>query len=374
MMTNIITAPSQRVDTINFILRGQPQHIAHEKTFHEAAKQCGTLNLIYGCANQPRDDADPFYQEERIEVGKRITANFKQKYGCDVNFLSVENSLYNNAQWGSWVAEAVEPFAHGNVKLIGHNKDESSFYLNMFPQWGEPILLPQFDVLDATTIRNLYFSKKNNLDFFRHVVPEATLSFMEEFMQTEAYEYIVSYADYIKNYRAQFANYAYPPVFQTGDAIVIKSGHVLMIERRSQPGKGLLAFPGGFLNAEDKKDADGNVVQKADVTLIDCAIRELYEETKIKIPKAVARGSIVAEKRFDHPKRSRRGRVITTAQLIVLDDMEHPGLPKVKGSDDAVGAKWYPLHQIKRRDCFEDHYDMKLWAQAMLASLKNNVA
>jgi bifunctional NMN adenylyltransferase/nudix hydrolase len=371
MMTHIITPASQRADTINFILRGQPQHIAHEKTFHEAAKQCGTLNLIYGCANQPRDDADPFYQEERIEVGKRITANFKQQYGCDVNFLSVENSIYNNAQWANWVAEAVAPHSHGNVKLIGHNKDETSFYLNMFPQWGDPIMLPQFDVLDATTIRNLYFSKKNNLDFFRHVCPDATVSFLEEFMHTEHYDYIVEEANYVKKYREETrAGLKYPPIFQTGDAIVIKSSHVLMIQRRSQPGKDLWAFPGGFMNAEDKFDSEGKLVLKADFDVVDTAMRELTEETRIKVPPAVLRGSIRAEKRFGHPKRSRRGRVITTAQLIVLDDAAFPGFPKVKARDDAKQAEWVHMNDVKRRETFEDHYDMKLWAQAMLASVK----
>lgn len=366
-MAAIITPASERVDTINFILRGQPQHNAHEKTMHEAAKRCGTLNLIYGSANQARDDKEPFFQEERIEVGKRITANFKQKYGCDVNYLSVENSLYNNTQWATWVAQAVEPYAHGNVKLIGHSKDESSFYLGRFPQWGDPILTPQFDVLDATTIRDLYFSKKNNLDFFRHVCPDATMSFLEEFMHTEYYDYIVEEAAYIREYRKQFESYPYPPVFQTGDAIVIKSGHALMIQRKSQPGKDLWAFPGGFLNAEDRVLKDGTV-QKADASVLDCAIRELFEETRIKVPEAVIRGSIIAEKRFDHPKRSRRGRVITTAQLIVLDDAQFPGLPKVRARDDAKRAEWIPLHQIKRRETFEDHFDMHLWARGMLTA------
>jgi bifunctional NMN adenylyltransferase/nudix hydrolase len=369
-MMNIITPASERTDTINFILRGQPFHNAHEKTCIEAAMKAGTLNLIFGCANKPRDEDDPFYQSERIEVARQVTANFKQKYGCDVNFMSVENSIYNNTQWATWVAEAADPYCHGNTKLIGHNKDETSFYLNMFPQWGAPILLPQFDVLDATTIRNLYFSKKNNLDFFRHVCPDATMDFLAEFMHTENYDYIVEEAEYIRNYRKKFDSYDYPPVFQTGDAIVIKSGHALMIERRSQPGKGLLAFPGGFLNAEDKIDKKTGKLIKADPSVLDCGIRELYEETRIKVPEAAIRGSIVAEKRFDHVKRSRRGRVITTAQLIVLDDEQFPGLPKVKARDDARAAMWIPLHKIQRINCFEDHYDMKLWAQGMLAGLK----
>lgn len=366
-MAAIITPAYERVDTINFILRGQPQHNAHEKTMREAAMQCGTLNLIYGSANQPRDEDNPFFQEERIEVGKRITADFKQTYGCDVNFVSVENSMYNNTQWGKWVSEAVAPHLNGNVKLIGHSKDETSFYLNMFPQWGKPILTEQYEVLDATTIRDLYFSKKNNLDFFRHVVPDATISFLEEFMHTEAYDYICEEAAFIKNYLKQFEAYPYPPVFQTGDAIVIKSGHVLMGTRRSNPGKDLDAFPGGYLNAKTYVNKQG-VLIKADPTLVDTAIRELIEEVKIKVPEKILRKNIIAEKRFDHPKRDRRGRVITTTQVILLDDPDNPELPNVKGRDDLRAAGWKLLADVKRRNCYADHYDQLLWAQGILAN------
>lgn len=368
-MANIITAPSERVDTINFILRGQPQHNAHEKTMIEAAKRCGTLNLIYGSANQPRDEDNPFYQEERIEVGKRITTNFKQKYGCDVNFVAVENSLYNNTQWAKWVAEAVKPYAYGNVKLIGHNKDESSFYLHMFPQWGKPILTEQFDILDATTIRELYFSKKNNLDFFRHVCPDATISFLEEFMHTAAYDYICEAQAFIKNYLKQFEAYPYPPIFQTGDAIVIKAGHVLMGTRRSHPGKDLDAFPGGYMNAKTYVNKQGKLI-KADASVLDTAIRELVEEVKIKVPEKILRKNIIAEKRFDHEKRDRRGRVITTTQLILLDDPDNPDLPDVKGRDDLRSAGFKLIGDVQRRNCYADHYDQLLWAQGQLSNVQ----
>lgn len=367
-MTYIKTSKSpETADTINFILRGQPQHNAHAKTMEVAAQSCGTLNLIYGSANQPRDENNPFFQEERIEVGRRITADFKQRFNCDVNFMSVENSMYNNTQWAKWVDEAAKPYCNGTTRLIGHSKDETSFYLHMFPQWGKPILTDQFDILDATTIRDLYFSKKNNLDFFRNVCPDATMSFLEEFMQTEAYDYICEEAAFIKNYLKQFEAYPYPPIFQTGDAIVIKAGHVLMGTRRSHPGKDLDAFPGGYMNAKTYVNKQGKLI-KADPSLVDTAIRELIEEVKIKVPEKILRKNIVAEKRFDHEKRDRRGRVITTTQLILLDDPDNPELPDVKGRDDLRSAGWKLIGDVKRRNTYADHYDQLLWAQGQLAA------
>ena len=371
-MTYLKTSKSpETADTINFILRGQPQHKAHEETMEYAASRCGVLNLVYGSANQPRDEDNPFYQEERIEVGKRITANFKQKFNCDVNFVSVENSMYNNTQWAKWVDEAVKPYCNGTTRLIGHNKDETSFYLHMFPQWGKPILTDQFDVLDATTIRDLYFSKKNNLDFFRNVCPDATMSFLEEFMRTPDYDYICEEAAFIKNYIKQFDGYPYPPIFQTGDSIVVKDGHFLMGQRNANPGKNLDAWPGGYMNAKTYTKKNGEVI-KADISVVDCSIRELIEEVKIKVSEKILRKNIIAEKRFDHPKRDRRGRIITTTQLILLDDPDIIGLPPVKGRDDLRSAGWKLRNDIKRRNCYSDHYDQLLWAEGVIAARGNH--
>ena len=64
----------------------------------------------------------------------------------------------------------------------------------------------------------------------------------------------------------------------TVDAVVVQSGHILLVKRGDMPGKGLWALPGGFLNQEE--------------TMLDGAIRELKEETKIKVPVPVLKGSI----------------------------------------------------------------------------------
>jgi bifunctional NMN adenylyltransferase/nudix hydrolase len=118
---------------------------------------------------------------------------------------------------------------------------------------------------------------------------------------------------------------------------------VLMIKRRAEPGKNLMALPGGYVNAQTDK------------SVMDAAIRELREETMIKVPEPVLRGSIVRSKVYDAVDRSPRGRIITHAFLIQLPDGE---LPRVKGSDDAVKAKWIPISEVRSEECFEDHYEI----------------
>ena len=127
------------------------------------------------------------------------------------------------------------------------------------------------------------------------------------------------------------------------DAVVIQSGHILMIRRRAEPGRGLLALPGGFLDAN------------SDRTLEDAMIRELREETCLKVPGPVLRGNIHEVKVFDAIERSTRGRTITHAFCIKLPNGE---LPKVKSGTDAASAKWIPISKIDSSQCFEDHYEI----------------
>jgi bifunctional NMN adenylyltransferase/nudix hydrolase len=129
----------------------------------------------------------------------------------------------------------------------------------------------------------------------------------------------------------------------TVDAVVVQSGHILMIRRRAEPGKGLLALPGGFLDA------------LSDKTLEDAMIRELREETCLKVPTPVLRGNIVETKVFDAIQRSTRGRTITHAFHIKLPNGE---LPKVKRGSDAASAKWIPISKVNPSECYEDHYEI----------------
>ena len=93
-------------------------------------------------------------------------------------------------------------------------------------------------------------------------------------------------------------------------------------------------------------------------TLLDSAIKELREETGLKVPTKVLRGSIAGECTFDDPKRSTRGRIITHTFLFQLDDSQP--LPKVKGGDDADDAMWVTLDDVvkMRSVFFEDHFSI----------------
>jgi bifunctional NMN adenylyltransferase/nudix hydrolase len=310
----------------------------------EIIKRCTALTdqlvIIAGSANQPRTYKNPFTFEERKRMILAATAGLNMRVYVEPNI----DTIYNDQAWAVRVQGIYSKYRILGTKdaVIGHKKDDSSFYLDMFPQW-EYINVEQIEPLSAVDIRDLYFKESVNYKFIQGVIPETTYDFLLDFAHTEEYRQIIREREFVATYKKQYASLPYPPIFSTADSVVIQSGHVLMIRRRAEPGKGLWALPGGYVNANTDRSVE------------DAAIRELREETGIKVPAPVLRGNIKRSKVFDAIDRSPRGRIITHAFHIELPDGE---LPKVKGQDDADKARWVPIAEVKSEECFEDHYEI----------------
>jgi bifunctional NMN adenylyltransferase/nudix hydrolase len=331
---------SKKYDTLVLIGRFQPLHTAHLEIIKRATALTDQLVIICGSARQPRTYKNPFTFDERAGMIRAATRGLNMQVYVEPN----TDTIYNDQAWAVRVQGIVSKYATlgGRVGVIGHKKDDSSFYLDMFPQWGyENVELIEF--LSAVDIRDLYFKRDVNMKFIKGVVPETVFDFLDEFRHHEEYQQIIREREFIAEHNKQYAGLKYPPIFSTADAVVICSGHVLMIKRRAEPGKGLWALPGGYVNARTDKSVEA------------AAIRELREETMIKVPAPVLRGSIRRSKVFDAIDRSPRGRIITHAFHIELPDGE---LPKVKGSDDAEKARWVPIAEVRSEECFEDHYEI----------------
>jgi len=336
---------SKKYDTLVLIGRFQPFHNAHLEIIKRATALTDSLIVITGSAAQPRTYKNPFTSDERKYMIKSATHGLSIRIDVQQNI----DTIYNDQAWAVRVQKIVADSVYNSkgpgtfkIGVIGHKKDESSFYLDMFPQWAF-VDVGQIEPLGATDIRDLYFKRDVNMNFIKNVVPDTTLDFLKAFRGEPVYEQIIREREFIANYKKQYASLPYPPIFSTADAVVIQSGHVLMIKRKAEPGRGLWALPGGFVNAETDKSVES------------AAIRELREETGIKVPAPVLRGSIVRSKVFDAINRSARGRTITHAFHIVLPDGE---LPKVKGQDDAEKARWVPIAEVRSDECFEDHYEI----------------
>lgn len=330
----------KKYDTLVLIGRFQPIHNAHLEIIKRSTALCDKLIVITGSAAQPRTYKNPFTSAERAKMIRAATGGLSIQIVVESNI----DTIYNDQAWAVRVQAIVAKHTIQGEKIavIGHKKDDSSFYLDMFPQWGYENV-EEIEPLSAVNIRDLFFTWTFNSNFIKNVVPQSTYDFLMNFRKTEEFAQIIREREFLIEHGKQYASLKYPPIFSTADAVVFCSAHVLMIKRRAEPGKGLWALPGGYVNANTDKSVE------------DAAIRELREETMIKVPAPVLRGSIVRSKVFDAIDRSPRGRIITHAFHIVLPDGE---LPKVKGSDDAEKARWVPIADVRSEECFEDHYEI----------------
>ncbi|GMV29778.1 MAG: hypothetical protein AMXMBFR59_19030 [Rhodanobacteraceae bacterium] len=333
-----------RFDYLVFIGRFEPFHNGHLAVLRHALRIAGKVIVLIGSAGKPRSTRNPWNANER-EVMIRAAA------GADAERLLLQplaDHLYNEAAWIGAVQRQVAAAiaADGGAEscrigLIGRDKDASSYYLREFPQW-ELCDVQHCEVLSATEIReHLFSADEGGQLLIRANVPAPVAAMLDAFRRTPGYAQLAREFTFLRNYRKAWAQAPYPPTFVTVDAVVVHSGHVLLVRRGAEPGKGLWALPGGFVNQSE--------------TLLDACLRELREETRLKIPAPVLKGSLAGQRVFDHPDRSQRGRTITHAFHFVFASGE---LPTARGSDDAAKAQWLPLADALslEEQFFEDHH------------------
>ena len=118
--------------------------------------------------------------------------------------------------------------------------------------------------------------------------------------------------------------YKYPRPAVTADCIVMTrepEPQVLLIQRGHEPFKGCWAFPGGFMNMDE--------------TTEQCAIRELEEETGLKVNNLHQVGA------YSKVDRDPRGRTVTVAYLAIIETPI-----EVLGQDDAAKAQWFLINAL----------------------------
>lgn len=333
----------KQYDAAVIIGRFQVPHRGHIQLFNEASKIADKIIILVGSTGQPRTPKNPFSFEERKNMIEDV-------FPDDIKFqiLPIRDQRYNLQHWIVDVVNKVNSTFTGwtdfppSVALVGHHKDDSSYYLDMFPQWD----FKEVENVNATSSTIIRGSLFENLPI--ELIPDLesiTRAELSNWRGSNTFLSLKEEYKFIKQYKAAWHSSPYPPTFVTVDAVVVQSGHLLMVRRRAAPGKGLYALPGGFLGQDE--------------TIRHAVVRELVEETKIKLQPIIIDRSIKEIKVYDSPDRSQRGRTITHAALIELTGSE---LPRVKGADDADKAKWIPLNEVYTmgEQIYEDHLDIIL--------------
>jgi bifunctional NMN adenylyltransferase/nudix hydrolase len=336
-------------DYLVFIGRFEPFHNGHAAVARLALARASKLIVLVGSAGTPRTIKNPWTVSERQVMVEAALSDAASR----LLVRPLRDHLYNESLWIAGVQRAVREAiemdggdpATARIGLVGQDKDSSSYYLREFPQWAL-VDATHTQMLSATELRRYLFdaagdNEQGALMLLRANLPAPVFDMLLAFRRnTATFGQLAAEYRFIESYRGSWAAAPYPPTFVTTDAVIVHSGHVLLVRRRAEPGRGLWALPGGFVRQHE--------------TVLAACLRELREETRLKLPVPVLRGSIRGERVFDHPERSLRGRTITHAFFFEFQAGE---LPAVKGGDDADKARWVALADALEMGpmLFEDH-------------------
>lgn len=300
-----------------FIGRFQPAHSGHIHALGLAASQVDKLYILIGSANACRSIKNPWTYYERTSM---LRMKLYARGITNIEFVPLNDHPYNDTQWIADVRATAEHFKMGTPMLFGHMK-EGNNYLKWFPDWKFRDIEAQYNV-NATGIRqNMYETGDPALPATVH----------DDFK-------------YYEKEKVTFGNYPFPETlnFNCADAIIECQGHVLLIRRKHAPGAGAWALPGGFKNRDE--------------SFLDCAIRELQEETNVRVPEKVLRGSIVKTQLFDSPSRSFGIPRNTLAVYMRVNPNPDGSLPRANGADDAAECQWFPITQVLNTlELYDDH-------------------
>lgn len=336
------------IDICVFAGRMRPFTDAHLYNIRQGLAAAQYVVVLVGSANQPINFRNPFtFPEVREMVRSSLTPQEADR----VFIFGIEDQDTDP----KWVVEVqrqvnvlIKRLSFGRdaaVSLIGHSKDDSSYYLEMFPQWGAINTENFGNNLSATDIRKVLWEDSTSVGDLN--LPRGTSLFLREWVHSDAwwamkYEYEAHVHELQKFRPHPYNDWHWN---ECADAVAIQSGAVLLVKRGMSPGKGLWALPGGHRQLERFRET---------------ALRELCEETGLDefnphLSKEVLRTLIWGEKLCDDPWRSTR--MVTTS---LAYGFRIPGTtrPIVKGQDDAAEARWWNLDEVTREMMFEDHFNI----------------
>lgn len=346
-------------DYIVYIGRFQPFHTGHFNVLTQIKELTDNIIVFIGSAHGPRTVRNPWTYKER----KEVLEHYLDVLEFNSHIIALEDEDSDEAwvdtvefETSLVVSSPTTEISNVKIGIVGNQLDASNEYYEMFKHY-DYIPLNEHVTVHATDYRDMFFSN-DEMDILGTLdLPVKSFQMLEDMRQNKDgnghFNRLRREWEAIQAYNETYQDLPYPPIFTAVDSCIFWKDidgnyFVILVERGGSVGNGLLALPGGFLEAHEK--------------VIDGMKRELEEETTFTFT-----GDYDEIAYRDDPNRSQIGRVISFIGIKKLTVTNSP--PIVTGDDDANSAKWYYVSPNLKSLMFDDHYFILMDA---LEGLKND--
>jgi len=351
------TAPTHE---LGFVFgRFDPPHLPHKALALELKKKVKRLAIGLGSYRCAPNIINPFPAILRKEMWQAMLPDE------ELLFFEVHDTLYNEAQWDlNFECSLMKILRHqggnidfGDIACIGHKKkgDKSTFYLDKFKSKFKYYPYKTKSEINATDIRfglfgnGYYQSEKGKIHWTHDLDPKVVDWLVSRFLPTDAFIHLQEEQKKVQDYKEKHQGQVkrFGVTAMTGDAIVTYGASVLVGYRKGFPGKGQIAFPGGFVNPNENT--------------VDAMLRELTEETSITLRKDQLKFLIKNQRVFGNPRRDPRGRIYSHGFHIRLDDTLP--CPYPIGGSDLKNPFFMPIREFyeNSHQVAFDHVQMLDW-------------
>lgn len=295
-----------------FFGRFQPAHQGHIHVIKHALEHTDRIIIVIGS----KDEHQSFHNPFTPEYVQLFLSTLIIESGLDilkVKFLHIKDYTYNDNKWETEARSLIKSNIDNEiVYLTGYQKDSSSYYLSMFPEWRELPYRTFYHNLSSTDIRNSIIDNTFNLKY-----------------SDEVSSLFVDNLGAIKNKLEDM------PLFEDGielvtNAVIISSGHVLL---RNEAMK--YSLPYGYINKDE--------------SVINATLRMINETTNIRLTDNILTARIKDNDVFDSPFRVEHKRTISLCTLFKLNN--NVKLPRISNE-----YSWISLDEITRQSLKNDYY------------------
>ena len=220
-------------------------HRGHEMLIYKALQTAGKVAVVFGSSHCYPNTVNPLPTIVRIRMFKEwMSTNLTPSEQVRVSFGNVPDYRYNEDRWQAEVREQAGELPGEKVAMVAYDKDEESYWIKTFGWDHVQCMGVQNHGKDIsnTPMRDEFLRTGAIHDDFP--VSPTVRQFLLKYWNTEGSELrerLMEERAMWDNELAKFEAYPYKDALNcnTSDAVVTCNNHILLIERKHAPGKGV---------------------------------------------------------------------------------------------------------------------------------------